>query len=168
VVSAIGDPLRPVYGAIDAAIGDVIADAGDALVLVLVAHGMSYWYGANFLLRDILFRLGVTQPNADRLSVLSNLFESTRWVWRSLPASIRGQLEPLHQWLVRSSSNRETLPTLEVDPRSSYCFPVSNGLAIGGIRLNLAGREPQGILEPGTVAEAFCDQLITDLLNSAR
>ena len=164
VVSAIGDPLRPVYGAIDAAIGDVIADAGDALVLVLVAHGMSYWYGANFLLRDILFRLGVTQPNADRLSVPSILFESSRWVWRGLPASIRGQLEPLHQWLVRRSGSRETLPTLEVDPRSSYCFPVSNGLAIGGIRLNLAGREPQGILKPGAVAEAFCDQLITDLL----
>ena len=51
-----------------------------------------------------------------------------------------------------------------VDPCSSYCFPVNNGLVVGGIRLNLVGREPHGVLEPGAVAEAFCDELIADLL----
>ncbi len=42
VLAEIGDPLRTVYAAIDAAIGDVLADAGDAFVLLLDAHGMSH------------------------------------------------------------------------------------------------------------------------------
>jgi len=33
----------------------------------------------------------------------------------------------------------------------------------GGIRLNLAGREPNGMLRPGTECEAFCEALIADL-----
>jgi predicted AlkP superfamily phosphohydrolase/phosphomutase len=167
IAGAIGDPLRTVYREIDAAIGDVIAHAGNALILVLVAHGMSYWYGANFLLRDILFRLGVAQPltsNANRPNVPSILFDSTRSIWRRLPASIRGQLAPVRGWLDRASSRGDSLPTLEADPSSSYCFPHNNGLAISGIRLNLVGREPQGILRPGAAADAFCDQLTTDLL----
>jgi predicted AlkP superfamily phosphohydrolase/phosphomutase len=56
------------------------------------------------------------------------------------------------------------LPTLGVDPASSYCFPVNNGFAVGGIRLNLAGREPAGILAAGA-AEDFCRQLTEDLLS---
>jgi predicted AlkP superfamily phosphohydrolase/phosphomutase len=46
----------------------------------------------------------------------------------------------------------------------SACFPVNNGLAVGGIRLNLAGREPSGRLQPGTEADAFCRRLTEDLL----
>jgi len=167
MAAAVGDPLRAVYSAIDTAIGDVIADAGDAAILVLVAHGMSYWYGAQFLLRDILFRLGVARPptaTADRLGGFSMLSESARWLWRRLPASLRSRLAPVRQRLASSAGSSETLPTMIADPRSSYCFPVNNGLAIGGIRLNLVGREPQGILDSGGVAEAFCDQLTTDLL----
>ena len=167
IVADIGDPLRAVYTAIDAAIGDVIADAGDALILVLVAHGMSYWYGAQFLLQDILFRLGVAQPSTStvgRLKVSSMLSESTRWVWRHLPGTVRDQLAPLRSWLARAAGSSEMLPTMVADPCLSYCFPVNNGLVAGGIRLNLVGREPHGILESGAVAEAFCDELIADLL----
>lgn len=167
IAGALGDPLRTVYREIDAAIGEVIADAGDALILVLVAHGMSYWYGANFLLRDILFRLGVAHPlptSANRRSVLSILSESARWAWRRLPLSIRGQLAPVRDWLARALSRGDMLPTLEADPSTSHCFPHNNGLAISGIRLNLVGREPQGILELGAVADHFCDKLTSDLL----
>ena len=44
-------------------------------------------------------------------------------------------------------------------------FILSNGLAVSGIRLNLAGREPRGTLEPGAAAEAFIAQLRADLLD---
>jgi predicted AlkP superfamily phosphohydrolase/phosphomutase len=36
-------------------------------------------------------------------------------------------------------------------------------LAVGGIRLNLTGREPQGILDPSE-ADSFCSALAVDLL----
>jgi predicted AlkP superfamily phosphohydrolase/phosphomutase len=48
--------------------------------------------------------------------------------------------------------------------REGRCFVVDNGLVVGGIRLNLAGREPQGVLPPPAVAE-FCRQLTRDLLD---
>jgi predicted AlkP superfamily phosphohydrolase/phosphomutase len=41
---------------------------------------------------------------------------------------------------------------------------VPNGFASGGIRLNLKGREPAGVLEPGAEADAFCAALAADLL----
>jgi predicted AlkP superfamily phosphohydrolase/phosphomutase len=41
---------------------------------------------------------------------------------------------------------------------------VHNGLAAGGIRLNLIGREPTGILDPRD-ADAFCDGLRDALLS---
>ena len=62
LAATMGDPIRRVYAAIDTAIGEVLQVAGDAIVVVMTAHGMSHWHGAQFLLQDILFRLGVAQP----------------------------------------------------------------------------------------------------------
>ena len=164
LAAKVGDPLRTVYCAIDNALGEVIADAGNASVLVLVAHGMSSWFGANFLLREILVRLGLAQPlrRTDHAGK-SILFASARYAWRSLPPSIRNQVTPLRNWFAPASSE-DTLPSLEVDPSLTYCFPHYNGLPISGIRLNLAGREPLGILEAGTAADALCDRLTDELL----
>jgi predicted AlkP superfamily phosphohydrolase/phosphomutase len=40
---------------------------------------------------------------------------------------------------------------------------VDNGLAVGGIRLNLRGREPQGLVSPGAEEQALSRQLAQDL-----
>jgi predicted AlkP superfamily phosphohydrolase/phosphomutase len=50
-----------------------------------------------------------------------------------------------------------------IDPHSSRCFPQNNGLAVGGLRLNLIGREPRGVLVPGAEADAFARDLTADL-----
>ena len=168
VVADIGDPLRAVYAAIDASIGDVLADAGETFVLLLVAHGMSYWHGANFLLRDILFRLGATHPASTRSiprNIRSIVTDGARLMWRCVPPSIRHPLAPVRDAVAQALTADDALPTVDADLSSSSCFAVSNGLAVSGIRLNLVGREPQGILEPGARADAFCDQLGVELLN---
>lgn len=41
---------------------------------------------------------------------------------------------------------------------------VRNGHLTAGIRLNLVGREPEGLLKPGPDADAFIKQLTTQLL----
>ena len=51
-----------------------------------------------------------------------------------------------------------------LDPGKSKCFPVENALSIGGIRVNLKGREPDGIISPGAEMEAFCEDLSLKLL----
>jgi predicted AlkP superfamily phosphohydrolase/phosphomutase len=172
LAAAVGDPVRRVYAAIDQAIGEIIADQDDGLVIVFTLHGMSHWFGAHFLLPEILFRLGAAQPapesgtpaprGAPRLARAA-----AARAWRALPRGIRGILSPL-----RAHGRREgeaaPLPTIGVDPARSRCFAVSNGLATGGIRLNLIGREPQGVLAPGLEADAFCTRLAAELLEIVR
>jgi predicted AlkP superfamily phosphohydrolase/phosphomutase len=162
-VDTVGDPVREVYAAIDAAVGDITRRAGPgALVMLLVLHGMSFRYGAQFLLREILFRLGAASPPAPARATPASLApERLARVWRRLPAPLRRALTPLRERFRARSDDAP--PTIQVDPRSSRCFVVDNGLAVGGIRLNLAGREPLGTVRPGADAEAFCDALARDL-----
>ena len=55
---AVGDPLKDVYVAIDAAIGEVLEEIDDdTTVIVLASHGMGYKYGPQILLDHILLAL---------------------------------------------------------------------------------------------------------------
>lgn len=166
IVWATGDPLLKVYAAIDGAIGELLEAAGDALVMVVAAHGMSHWYGAQFLLQEILFRLGAACPpvRGPARDKLSSAMTGSRWMWRRLPPPIQRLLQPLRRRILAAITPAGRLPAIAADLRTSYCFPVSNGLAIGGIRLNLSGREPSGILEPSQ-ADEFCKNLSADLLS---
>ncbi|MBT8396043.1 MAG: alkaline phosphatase family protein, partial [Gemmatimonadetes bacterium] len=100
----VGDPLLRVYQAIDRALGEILEGSGDTFVLVFSAHSMSHWYGTQFLLRDILVRLGVArEPNGGRtdgpehgwLQGTSPPMAGFRWVWRKLPDGVRRNLGPL-------------------------------------------------------------------------
>ena len=161
VAARVGDPLLRVYTAIDSAVGKVVECADGACVLVVAGHGMSYAYGAQFLLRDILIRLGVTAPAPDDSRAEGGLTAALRAAARRLPSPARRPLAALRA-RVRPHGG-PGLPHLGVDPAASACFPVANGLAVGGIRLNLVGREQTGMLAPGD-ANDFTEQLIEDLL----
>ena len=164
IAERLGDPVERVYAAIDEAIGEILSDAGDTTVFVVSAHGMSHAFGAHFLLHEMLFRLGVSVApwNASGRSRLRNAATgAARRVWRRLPDSMRTGLLPVRERMRRAADG---LPRLRVDPAKSLCFPVHNGLAVGGIRLNLAGREPQGRLTEREV-DGFCDDLCEALLS---
>jgi predicted AlkP superfamily phosphohydrolase/phosphomutase len=54
----LGDPIKDVYAAIDAALGAILSHAGhDTTVLVLASHGMGPLHDGNFMLDEILWRL---------------------------------------------------------------------------------------------------------------
>ena len=166
IAAAISDPLRQVYEGIDKAVGEIVSEADDAMIVLLVAHGMCYWYGAQFLLQEILVQLGVTQrlpgPSPSQ-QVISTAVRGARRAWRCLPDSFRETLHSLRQQLRPTARGERILPALGIDPGSSMCFPQRNGHAVGGIRLNLIGREPQGILQPDAT-DVFCNELIENLL----
>lgn len=162
----LGNPIRRTYRAIDAAIGAILEDAGDATVIVFSCHGMGKWTGAHHLLREILVGLGVTEPppapprERPARAVL-------RRGWRALPAPVRRA--------VRRALGGGDGPASAPDPgpwharvpdgdQASRCFPLMNGLAVSGIRVNLRGREPRGLVEPGADQEAFEAGLAADLL----
>lgn len=168
IAAALGDPLRRIYVAIDAAVGELLAEIGDALVVIVSPHGMSYWYGAQFLLTEILLRLGAAEPahgaRARRGDVSRVATAVARRTWRALPASLRRAVGPLGAGMRAAVRAVPAAPTIGVD-RASRCFPQHNGFPVGGIRLNLVGREPGGVLDPGAPADAFAAQLANDLLD---
>lgn len=162
LAARLGDPLRQVYAAIDRGLGQILEAAGDGPVIVFGAHGMSYWYGAQFVLKEILFRLGASAPLADRPG-RGPIGEAVRAIRRWVPQSVRDTMRPRRRLPPRIEA-LPPLPQLDVDPRRSKCFVVPNGHLTGAIRLNLAGREPHGVLRPGAEADDFCLALARDLL----
>lgn len=167
VAGAVGDPLRRVYSAIDAAIGQILEEAGDCTAFVFSSHGMGHWYGADFLLPEILHRLGVCEPSmrGEHGARHPSLARATaKWVWHGLPAPVRARLRGVRTRYAGKPSGRARGPAIAADVSRSRCFHLRNGLGTGGIRLNLAGREPDGILTPGRETEAFVRELTADLL----
>jgi predicted AlkP superfamily phosphohydrolase/phosphomutase len=168
VSSVAGDPIRDVYVAIDRAVGDLLAAAGeDCLVLVLLSHGMCHRYGSQFLLPDILIRLGLAVPAGATLTAgtgrppaVERLLQSG---WRHTPERVKAWLRPFREQLRDWRDPGDSLPRWSLDPRLSRCFLVDNGLAVGGIRLNLQGREPHGLVAPGPDEIAVSRQLAHDL-----
>jgi len=164
--ASLGDPLRTVYAGIDEALGRVLDAAGDTRVLVVTAHGMSHWYGAQFLLPEILIRLGASAaiPAAPPAAPPTSARGVARNIWHMVPRPLREVLSPPRARLRPRIQGPPALPVLDVDPIRSKCFVVRNGHLTAGIRLNLAGREPNGMLQPGAEADAFCADLTKHLL----
>ena len=172
MAAAIGDPLERVYRAIDRGVGSILERAGNAHVLVFAVHGMSSWRSANGLLDEILYRLGVTtrpvpppdsvpQPDSrvQRLGkTLYRLKVTDNRLYGRLRARVGGSS-------ASASSYRHPANVFGwAEVASSGCFRVPAGFPVSGIRLNLRGREPQGILNPGRESDAFVEQLANDLL----
>ena len=152
------DPVERVYRAADRAVGTIVEQAGDARILLFSLHGMRSFCGADFLLPQILYRLGVTVPTV-QVPRLHELLYRSRLTDNPAYRSVRRRLG-------RSAST--SAPPLNVsewaDAGASRCFPVPNSTPVSGIRLNLVGREPQGVLRPGPETDTFCEQLSRDLL----
>lgn len=168
----VGDPLKQVYVAIDAAIGEVLGTLDDdTTVIVLASHGMGYKYGPQFLLEKILLALGVAAPapapppGVEARRMRDRFDPFLTWGWQHTPATFRDWLQPIRAPLRHYMlPDRKPRPPL-VDPAESKCFVVENNHAHGGIRVNLAGREPNGRIARGAASDAFCADLARDLLD---
>jgi predicted AlkP superfamily phosphohydrolase/phosphomutase len=161
LLAAVGDPLKRIYRALDRAVAALLERVGNSQVLLVSPHGMAHYRGGASLLGEILVRLGVTTP---RPRGLRDRAQSTAAAaWRTLPQSARAALRPMKTRLASSRFAGGGLPRLSADVTRSLCFPIPNGEPVGGIRLNLAGREPQGVLEAGPATDAFCEALAADL-----
>lgn len=147
----IGDPMRDVYIAIDAAIGEVIAAAGPgADVFVLGSHGMRAHYDATFMLDAILRRIERPHVTVSSTKTVSR----AKQVWKRTPRGLRALLAPL------KGPARERLGIRDTASRRFFAIP--NEDAYGGVRINLVGREPEGRVEPAEF-DAVCAALEADL-----
>ena len=172
VAKLTGDPVRDVYVAIDAAIGQILSEVGpDTKVIVLAGHGMAHKYGAQFLLHEILIRLKLAEPRAPVTGVASpprprdRLDAALAWGWRRLPDAVKGSLGSVRGRLRGWIDGPDGVPAPKLDHARSRCFIVDNGFAVGGIRFNLVGREPAGLVRRGGEIDALCALLERELLD---
>jgi predicted AlkP superfamily phosphohydrolase/phosphomutase len=158
-----GDPVAQVYRAMDAALGEVMDEAGeDCLLLLQLSHGMGPHNDCCHMLEEVLARLDAhdrAKPAAASLRRLASpVVPPLRRLAHALrvPAALRGRIG---EWV------QPRYWTAEARARQRY-FAEPNNTVFGGIRLNLAGREPRGVVHPEEV-DALCARIAADLLDLA-
>lgn len=139
----LGDPLADVYGRLDAAIGALETAAteaagGPVTVAVVLSHGMDRVYPISRLLDPVLAALD------DHLG-RAGLWPRTREFVRRIPNRVA------RQTLRRLGRDVEFLAHYVDGSRRFFRLQVFP--SHGAIRLNLQGREPNGMVAPDDAAE---------------
>jgi len=160
VARAVGDPIEDVYRALDHAVGELVQAAGsEATVVVCATHGMGPDYNGDHLLQDILVALGYIPAPSPAPLPRRLLLKA----WKRLTPAMRHRLRPLgrRRWGILPSAPADWIVP-RLDERNT-CWIVPNGEVYGAIRVNLAGREPKGRIQPGSELDDFCQRVRRDL-----
>jgi predicted AlkP superfamily phosphohydrolase/phosphomutase len=165
---ALGTALRDVYVALDRAIGRIVAGLGpDTTLLVLSGDGMGPNHSGSHLLDEVLKATGLLAIAGERGAAAgpggaaggparSDLVKRLR---NLVPGSLRRAVS--RHLLPHDVKQRLALRWMTADvvwPRTR-AFPISNANE-GYVRVNLRGREPEGIVAPGAEYEQVCESLL--------
>jgi predicted AlkP superfamily phosphohydrolase/phosphomutase len=147
-----GDPMRQVYRRLDRLVGEHLGRLGpDDTAYVVMAHGMRAHHDGTHLLDQVLNRLewGLENPRGFGLGTRAAA-EAARLVPPALRTRAFGRAAPLLR-------RHAAAPGLdEVPPRDARrWFLTPNNTVVGAVRLNLAGREPAGRIQPGDRREVL-------------
>lgn len=156
----LGNPLKDVYVALDSAIGRLLDQLDpNTKVLVFASHGFGPHYDANALLDEVLRRL----EGSGRIH-WPGVMRPVRSAYRSLlPVDWRTRLRPLAARVFDGVERIDDLSAAR-ERTKRKCFMLPSNDNCGNIRVNLAGREPQGNIRPGAEFEQFCAALTADLI----
>jgi predicted AlkP superfamily phosphohydrolase/phosphomutase len=140
-----GDPMHQVYRRLDRLVGQHLERLGpDDTAYVVMAHGMAAHHDGTHLLDQVLNRLewGIDNPRGFGLGTRAAA-EAARLVPPALRTRAFGRAAPLLR-------RHATTPGLDpVPPREERrWFLTPNNTVVGAVRLNLAGREPAGRIQP--------------------
>jgi predicted AlkP superfamily phosphohydrolase/phosphomutase len=160
--------LRNVYEEIDRCIGRLLERVGDEVTVFIVSgDGVGPNYSGWHLLPEVLQRAGFLathqedskdQPGPasapskrDPIKALRDLFpkDLRKAIARKLPTGLRDSL-----------AQRVDTANVDWSKTRAFCLPTD---LEGYIRVNLKGREPDGIVQEGREYEALCDSLTASL-----
>jgi predicted AlkP superfamily phosphohydrolase/phosphomutase len=159
------EPLRKVYAAIDRAIGALVeALSNEVTVVVVSGDGVRPNHCGWHLLPEVLRRLGHTRAPAvdsgdgepgSRGSLLGRIKQM-------VPPGTRRLIADSLPWWLRDKLGAH-LQSADIDWSRTRAFALPTDLE-GCIRINLKGREPEGIVEPGSAHSELCEQIRDELL----
>lgn len=165
--------LEALYREIDAGIGRIVSSLpNDATVLIVSGDSVGPNHSGWHLLPDVLRRLGMlAEPSAqpEPQNEQAKSADAPRPGWdpvRSLrdllPKDFRKALARRLPTALRDRLARR-VDTATIDWSRTRAFTLPTDLE-GCIRINLAGREPFGIVQPGAEYNQLCEQLTEALL----
>lgn len=148
-----GDPMEQVYAAMDRAVGDLQSQCPpDTLFLVYLSHGMGPHYDGDHHLEEVLARLDKhgrrREASTGRPPAKSLEFTLRSAAKAAIPAALRPYLRKL--------MNPQPLSREERRARQRF-FWEPNNTVHGGVRINLAGREPRGVVQPHEVDDLIAE-----------
>ncbi|HEX8191785.1 MAG TPA: alkaline phosphatase family protein [Allosphingosinicella sp.] len=153
------DPVETLYEELDRAFGQIMAEAGpDTTILLHLSHGMAGHYDGTHLLDEVLKRLDSPQQGARRQSSALARLAKPHFPFLQAAAARLG---------IPRALSRKVAQRLRGDSGANRAarrfFQEPNNSVYAGIRINLAGREPQGRVLPSEV-DALYDELERELL----
>ena len=160
--------IRGVYAAVDGAIGDLVERIDPHATLLLVSgHGVKANYNARELLPRFLERFCGVEGRLSERPAFGRLAAGGALALRSLvPPALRARIKRHAPWSVRQRVRSHYLKAIWGWDRwpamRAFCTPTEDN---GYIRVNLKGREPNGLVEPGAEYEALLSELTAELLS---
>jgi predicted AlkP superfamily phosphohydrolase/phosphomutase len=160
-----GDPVEHIYCEMDAALANLLDSVdNDTTVMVHLSHGMGPHYDGCHLLDEVLHRLELLHQAPSHLSGK----ELIKRAARVLPGATQRRFFALAAPVLREAAERRTFPpcpefvTAQDRAKQRY-FLAPNNYYQGGVRLNLSGREPKGLVRTEEV-DQLCKELRNDLM----
>jgi predicted AlkP superfamily phosphohydrolase/phosphomutase len=162
-------PLLSFYVALDRAVGALIDSLpSDATLFIVSGDGVGPNRCAWYLLPAVLERLGYTCPMMRTGTGRSASPSLVGRVKSLLSAGTRRRIANLLPWRLRDQLGaREQAANIDWSKTRAFALPTD---LEGCIRINLKGREPQGIVEPGREYSELCEEIhaaLVELTNPA-
>jgi predicted AlkP superfamily phosphohydrolase/phosphomutase len=167
VAAELGDPLVEIYERLDSAVGELASRCGpDTTFAVLLSHGMAAHHDGTHLLDEVLRRLDAFESHGPGGGLAAR---SARRAYLALPGAVRRSLRRPAAAAGRRTAGRRELQnwwgeTADHDWSRQRWFNSPNNTVYGGVRINLRGREAEGIVAPGDL-KRVCERLAADLLD---
>ncbi|HWP24701.1 MAG TPA: alkaline phosphatase family protein [Candidatus Binatia bacterium] len=168
---ALGAALREVYIALDRSFGEILRNADDMTTVFLVSgDGIGPNYSGAHILPELLARMGLYQDNTvggdGRSQEKTSGGDRTRLAKGDLLSALRNMVpEPLRIAVTKTLLPRSVQEKLSLRWKKAgilwgqtRAFLIENSNE-GYIRINLRGREPEGIVEAGKEYERLCDEI---------
>lgn len=151
IAAAVGDPLRQIGAALDAAIAEIVDAAGpNCEATLLSGPGMAPLVSGNTVMDTLTRRLDLgVSDEATPAAIARNAYRA------AMPYAFRRALSPLKRLIMGEPPNPEY--------RRRRFFSVPHADHTGCIRINLKGRECAGIISPGEEYANVIDALIRDI-----
>ena len=159
--------LREVYSALDTAIGELVRHVGSGTTVMIVSgDGMGPNYSGSHLLDDVLVKLGALTTAGSVESSTTADGNPRGAAPRDLAGTVRNMIpQRLRMAISNALLSREAKDRLSIrwkmagiDWPHTRAYVIENANE-GYIRINLKGREPQGIVAPGPEYENVRDEL---------